>query len=307
MGLRKSTRKLFRFLLFNLRFYKNVRYKNLDSENFADPIILNPIDNNQVDIPKIIWMYWDSEVPKLVNNCFRQVQQLNPEYQIYILNSDLISDFCDLDFSIYENLTPQQRSDLLRFYLLYHYGGIWLDASVITYTNLDWIIDYCIENKTSTFAYYRAANVTVKEYPVIENWLLASEKGNIFFKHWLDELSYALQLGVRNYIAEIKNTRKNYSDYFQNIGLLEYLVAYVACQKVLRETPVSISLINCDKNAFLYQNIDLKCNIYFIESLVLKYRPERMPHLIKLIGSDRNLLTPYVLKNKFKNNSFLDF
>lgn len=114
-------------------------------------------------------------------------------------------------------------------------------------------------------------------------------------------------MGVRNYIAEIKNTRKNYSDYFQNIGLLEYLVAYVACQKVLRETPVSISLINCDKNAFLYQNIDLKCNIYFIESLVLKYRPERMPHLIKLIGSDRNLLTPYVLKNKFKNNSFLDF
>lgn len=32
-----------------------------------------------------------------------------------------------------------------------------------------------------------------------------------------------------------------------------------------------------------------------------------MPHLIKLIGSDRALLTPYVLKNKFKNNSFLDF
>ena len=56
-----------------------------------------------------------------------------------------------------------------------------------------------------------------------------------------------------------------------------------------------------------WATIDLKCNIYFIEALVLKERPDQMPYLIKLIGSDRALLTPYVLKNKFKNNSFLDF
>ncbi|WP_227556602.1 capsular polysaccharide synthesis protein [Acinetobacter nosocomialis] len=252
-------------------------------------------------------MYWDSEVPELVERCFNQVKKLNPEYQINILNSKNITEFCDFDFSVYKNLTPQQKSDLLRFYLLYYYGGIWLDASIIIYSNLQWILDTCKKNKTSAFAYYRAENTTVKDYPVIENWLLASEKGNIFFKKWLDELSYALKLGVKNYISEIRNTKPNYSEYFQNIGLLEYLVAYVACQKVLREIPNSISLINCDKNAFLYQNIDLKCNIYFIEALVLKERPDQMPYLIKLIGSDRALLTPYVLKNKFKNNSFLDF
>lgn len=307
MGLRKSTRKFFRFLAFNLRYYKDIRFKNINSENFADPIILNSLDKSEIIIPKIIWMYWDSEVPELVKRCFNQVKKLNPEYQINILNSETISEFCDFDFSIFENLTPQQKSDLLRFYLLYHYGGIWLDASIITYTNLQWILDTCKKNKTSAFAYYRAENTTIKDYPVIENWLLASEKENIFFKKWLDELSYALKLGVKNYISEIKNTKQNYSEYFQNIGLLEYLVAYVACQKVLREIPNSISLINCDKNAFLYQNIDLKCNIYFIEALVLKKRPDQMPHLIKLIGSDRALLTPYVLKNKFKNNSFLDF
>ncbi|MBJ9423302.1 capsular polysaccharide synthesis protein [Acinetobacter seifertii] len=307
MGLRKSTRKLFRFLAFNLRYYKDIRFKNLNPENFADLIILNPLDKSEIIIPKIIWMYWDSEVPELVERCFNQVKKLNSEYQINILNSKNITEFCDFDFSVYKNLTPQQKSDLLRFYLLYYYGGIWLDASIITYTNLQWILDTCKKNKTSAFAYYRAENTTIKDYPVIENWLLASEKENIFFKKWLDELSYALKIGVKNYISEIKNTKQNYSEYFQNIGLLEYLVAYVACQKVLREIPNSISLINCDKNAFLYQNIDLKCNIYFIEALVLKERPDQMPHLIKLIGSDRALLTPYVLKNKFKNNSFLDF
>ena len=282
MGLRKSTRKFFRFLAFNLRYYKDIRFKNLNSENFADPIILNSLDKSEIIIPKIIWMYWDSEVPELVERCFNQVKKLNPEYQINILNSKNITEFCDFDFSVYKNLTPQQKSDLLRFYLLYYYGGIWLDASIIIYSNLQWILDTCKKNKTSAFAYYRAENTTVKDYPVIENWLLASEKGNIFFKKWLDELSYALKLGVKNYISEIRNTKPNYSEYFQNIGLLEYLVAYVACQKVLREIPNSISLINCDKNAFLYQNIDLKCNIYFIEALVLKERPDQMLSLIHI-------------------------
>lgn len=308
MGLRKTTRKAFRMLSFNLRFYKNIRSKNLEPNNFAHEIILNPKDKSyNVSIPKIIWMYWDSEIPAIVLSCFNQIQKLNPTYEINFLNKENISNYCDYDFSQFNNLTPQQYSDLLRFHLLYHHGGLWLDASIITYSNLDWILDICKKNKTSAFGYYRAANVTIHEFPVIENWLLASEKGNIFFKEWLDELSNALKIGVKLYISNIKNNLINPNDYFQKIGALEYLIAYVVCQKVMRKIPISISLINCDQNAFFYQNIDLKCNLYFIESLVLKEKPSCMPHLIKLIGSDRKLITPYFLKKKFKKNSLLDF
>ncbi|WP_291357141.1 MULTISPECIES: glycosyltransferase family 32 protein [unclassified Acinetobacter] len=308
MGLRKSIRKIFRLVSLNIRYYKNIRLKNLNPDNYADPIILNPIDDShEINIPKIIWMYWDSEIPPIVQKCFDQIKKLNPTYQINVLNIKNTASFCDLNFTEFNNLTPQQKSDLIRFYLLYHYGGIWLDGSIITYSNLDWIIDICNKNRTSAFGYYRAENVTVPEYPVIENWLLASEKGNIFFKKWLDELIYALNLGSKNYILEIKKTIPNYSDYFQKIGILEYLIAYVVCQKVLRETKASISLINCDKNAFLYQNIGAKSHTYFIESLILMRRPDIMPKLIKLIGSDRALISPYLLKQKFKKDSLIDF
>lgn len=52
------------------------------------------------------------------------------------------------------------------------------------------------------------------------------------------------------YLQEIKETEVNYQDLFQEIGRLEYLVAYVACQKVMRYHLPSMTLINCDKNAF---------------------------------------------------------
>lgn len=154
---------------------------------------------------------------------------MNREYTVHILDNNNINDFCEIDFSQFEGLTPQLKSDLLRLYLLYKHGGIWVDASVILYSSLDWIIDLCNNNKTKAFGYYRSTNTTVKQYPVIESWLLASEKNNIFFKEWLDELIYAVNLGIKNYILEIKKTCSNYNEYFQNIGRLEYLVIYVAC------------------------------------------------------------------------------
>jgi hypothetical protein len=39
--------------------------------------------------------------------------------------------------------------------LIYHYGGIWLDASIIVYKKLDWIEKLIQQTKTQGFAYYR--------------------------------------------------------------------------------------------------------------------------------------------------------
>lgn len=308
MGLRKSIRKVFYYISFQYRFRHDIRGTCLDVDNFADPIILNPHPRNNVnEIPKIIWLYWDSNPSELILNCFEKIKKLNPTYQVNILNSTNVKNFCHIDFSEIPYLTPQQKSDLIRFNLLYNYGGFWLDASIIIYQGLDWIIDFCKKNNTSSFGYYRLANTTLNEYPVIENWLLASTKGNTFFKYWEEELTYALKLGITHYIKDIKIKHLDYEDYFQNIKFLEYLIAYVACQKVQRKYKISISLINCDQNAFFYQNLDLKHEIHFVENMILYHRPKIMPYLIKLIGSERKRLTPYFSKNKYKKNSLLDF
>ncbi|WP_353141738.1 glycosyltransferase family 32 protein [Acinetobacter pragensis] len=307
MGLRKNTKKYFFLLRLHLRFFTDQRACNSEPDNLANPLVINPKLATHIQIPKVIWMFWDNQRPELIEKCIQNIQALNPSYQLIILNNSNIHQYSKINFSDYQNLTPQLQSDLLRLDLLYHHGGIWLDASVILYQSLDWIENLCLQNHTASFGYYRYSNTTIKEFPVIESWLLATEKNNVFFKLWFKELDYAVKSGIKNYIQEIESTCNNYHEYFQNIGLLEYLVIYVACQKVQRQYPASFSLIDCDKNAFLYQSLNGFSNIHFIEALILNFRPQTMPYLIKLIGADRKIITPFFQKKKIKPNSFLDF
>ncbi|QOW50611.1 hypothetical protein G0029_12950 [Acinetobacter sp. YH12138] len=304
MGLRKSIRKIFYHLRFKYLFYKNIRGNCINAENYADPILLgNP---KYTQIPKKIWIYWNNNPSKLILDCIDQVKKINTEYEIFFLDDNTIINYCKIDFNVFHELTPQQKSDLIRFDLLYNYGGIWLDASIILYRDLNWILQLCQDNKKECFAFYRKPNTIFFDFPVIENWLLATSAKNNFFKFWRDELSYALTIGVDNYLHNISNL-PNPNLYFQKIKNLKYFIAYVACQKVLRKEIPNIYLINCDKNAFLYQNITPKNKYVFLENMTLNYNPSQPPHLIKLIGSQRKNIEHYYNLKKFKKNSLLDF
>lgn len=84
--------------------------------------------------------------------------------------------------------------------------------------------------------------------------MLAGVENNIFFKNWFDELYLAIRRKHQKSIfKKLKIQRKIRKIFFKRIGNLEYLVAYVACQKVLRKSFPSITLIDCDENAFYYQ------------------------------------------------------
>lgn len=206
-----------------------------------------------------------------------------------------------------KDATPQQKADLLRFDLLYQHGGIWLDASIIVYENLDWIPELMQKNQTECFSYYRKKNTTNFDYPVLENWLLASVKNNVFFKHWYDELYLAIQQTPKSYVQNIRNTEKNSKDFFQRISNLEYLVAYVACQKILRHFFPSITLIDCDENAFYYQVKNRWVKEKILINMAINYPAEEYPKLIKLAGKERNYLCQYYNKGMYFKGSLIDF
>lgn len=274
-------------------------------DNYADIIVLNPSVENAV-IPKKIWMYWEGNLPEFVEKCVEQIKKKNPDYEVYFLTPDTVKDFCDIDYERFQHATPQQKADLIRFELIYQHGGIWLDASTIIYESLDWIQELIRENRTSSFAYYRAKNTTITEFPVVENWLLASAEKNIFFKEWFNELAKAIEMSPKAYLQQLKQTEQQYQDLFQQIGRLEYLVAYVACQKVMRYHSPSMTLINCDKNAFFYQ---LKSNWMkegVLIDMAINYPPENRPKLIKLAGKERKILSRYFAKKMYFQDSFLD-
>ncbi len=248
----KIFKKLFYLAKFHMMYYYKIRHTNKKIDNFAGQLVFNPVASS-IELPKKIWIYWEGNFPEFVEKCVQNIREKNLSYHVYVLNPENVSEYSDIDFSLLKDATPQQKADLLRFDLLYQHGGIWLDASIIVYDNLDWIPELMQKNQTECFAYYRKKNTTNFDYPVLENWLLASVKNNVFFKHWYDELYLAIQQTPKSYVQNIRNTEKNSKDFFQRISNLEYLVAYVACQKILRHFFPSITLIDCDENAFYYQ------------------------------------------------------
>src|SRR5690606_14466017 len=116
---------------------------------------LNPVSQSAV-IPKKIWMYWEGALPEFVGKCVEQIRKKNPNYEVNFLTPENVQAFCDIDYSRLPQITSQQKADLIRLHLIYHYGGIWLDASILVYENLDWIETLVNQHQTNTFAYYRA-------------------------------------------------------------------------------------------------------------------------------------------------------
>lgn len=301
----KIFKKIFYLLKFYTMYLNQKRGVNPAIDNEADLIVLNPTTPDAV-IPKKIWMYWEGPLAGFVEKCVEQVKKTNPDYEVHFLTPDTVKNFCDIDFGRFPKATPQQKADLLRFELIYQYGGIWLDASTIVYESLDWIQALVKKTQTHSFAYYRAKNTTIKTFPVLENWLLASAAKNPFFKYWFDELVTAIELSPKAYLQKLKETEPNYQDLFQHIGRLEYLVAYVACQKVMRQHLPSMCLINCDKNALYFQVKHQWVKEKVLIDMAIHHPPAEMPKLIKLAGKERKTLSHYYEKGMYFEHSLLD-
>lgn len=282
-----------------------IRHKNKKIDNYAGLLTFNPTEETIV-LPKKLWMYWENDIPEFVEKCIDRMREKNPEYEVFVLNPENVNQYSHIDFSQLEDATAQQKADLLRFDLMYHHGGIWLDASIILYDRLDWISELMVEKKTANFAYYRRKNTTNLNFPVLENWLLASVGHNIFFKQWYEELYLAIQQTPKKYIQNIKATESNTKDIFQQISNLEYLVAYVACQKIMRKNFPSISLIDCDENAFYYQVKNRWVKEKILINMAINYPADEHPKLIKLAGKERNYLCQFYNKGMYFEGSLID-
>ncbi|OTG83213.1 hypothetical protein B9T31_14075 [Acinetobacter sp. ANC 4558] len=303
----KIFKKIYYSLQYHYMFATQKRDKNIEADNRAGLISFRPREISHIELPKNIWLYWDGEIPELVSRCIQVIKDKNPAFKVTVLNAENLEQFCDTQYCNIQGIALQHKTDLVRLNLLYKFGGIWLDASTILNRDLNWIEALMHEYQAELFSYYRKNNTTVLEYPVIENWLLASVKGNIFIKQWLDELLKANQMGAKNYIQDLKNNEKNAQELFQHIGNIEYLFAYVACQKVMREDQPNLVVLDCDENALMYQVKDRWVKEKILIDLAVNFRPVSEPYLIKLARKERNYLYKYYNQRKYLQGSFLDF
>ena len=94
-----------------------------------------------------IWMFWDKGIenaPLHVKQCYQSWVVKNPDHFVQILNIEeaerLINRNDVIENTTWSTMTIQAKSDVLRAFLLWKFGGIWVDATVLCLKPLsDWM------------------------------------------------------------------------------------------------------------------------------------------------------------------------
>lgn len=292
-----------RFLKFHFDLF---RCRTPEVFGFSSFVWGNVAPLTDVEIPKIIWIYWDDDIikSKTVLVCIDAIRNMHTEYEVRLLNRYTIDKYIKFDKQVVGNLPLANKSDLIRLKLLSKYGGIYLDASTLLLEKLDWILELNSINGTDAVAYYTDENTKDMNYPVIETWLLASIPNSKFINDWLIEYEKCL-------------SSSNPNEYYKDSNLFDYKsipldVSYYKCyfsaQTVIRRSQnYRISLICADTDAFLYSlAISYKwSNIALAEILLLNDVNATLPRVVKIINGSRITLDHYIDINNFKRNSLI--
>jgi hypothetical protein len=142
------------------------------------------------EIPKIIWMYWDSGLdaaPEVVKLAYRSWREMNPNHEVRLLDENTVKQYIDADllFKISSlEATVAHKSDFIRTYLLAVDGGVWADSTTFCWVPLDeWLP---AETHQSGFFIFRQPES--REDRQITNWFIASSRGNIISTSMVEQL-----------------------------------------------------------------------------------------------------------------------
>lgn len=187
------------------------------------------------EVPAIWTMWWQGtdNLPDVVQLCLSSMRKYCGIHPIKILTRENFSDYVNLPEHVLRKvnegkITITHLSDLARFYLLYHHGGLWLDSTVFITNGIpDFVFDseyYTVKRPLTP----RNRNVAQDMWT---NFLHASRAGNVLCGFVLD------------FFLEYWKTQDKLIDYF----LIDYAIktAYdelPQCRKILDDVP----LVNYD-------------------------------------------------------------
>ncbi|MEF2736683.1 polysaccharide biosynthesis protein [Bifidobacterium pseudolongum subsp. globosum] len=129
-----------------------------------------------------IWVMWwqgiDEYTPPIVRACVDSIRRHANGRSVNIITRDSLDSFVIIDTNIMDNvrrgmISITTLSDIVRFALLYKYGGIWMDATMYLTQDLD-----------SSIAWYRFYSIPNHEVAPVRNWtgyFMGGMKGNPLF------------------------------------------------------------------------------------------------------------------------------
>lgn len=124
-------------------------------------------------VPKKIWTYVDNETNS--KTCIESWKKYT-DYEIIILTKKNYMGYVTIPTEFLTNPVFTKISDLIRLYILYEMGGVWIDPNVILLRELDWMFP-----KYAEFSGFKTDE--------IETYFMACNKGSLLMKEWKNEYS----------------------------------------------------------------------------------------------------------------------
>jgi hypothetical protein len=264
---------------------------------------------NNYDLPKIVWSYWDSDtLPEQVQLIYENNKKKLDGWDYILVNSSNKKKYVGKD-DIYNKLeelsiTGLQYSDWLRLYLLKKYGGVWLDISIIINSTIDDLYSESVKSQ-SELTGFNSSHLEDKDLniPVIESWFIMTPTNSEVISLWYKEFDTALKEGLLHYKRRQIKDGVKYQNIFGDVNVNEseiYLSIHGCLQVVLQKKlnrKANIINYNATDTMFKLQSDckwDKKC---LQEKINDKSYSKKIPY-IKLRGDDRDGLD---LTNYFKD------
>lgn len=259
------------------------------------------------NIPKKIWLYWDDiEYPDIIKMCYNLININCKGYEINYLNRQNYRDYVDNDRVIMlmesDDIMVNFKSDLIRLYLVYKYGGIYLDSSIFVLESLDWVYNY---NKYDLIMYKNNHHTTDINRPVLESWFICSKPNQVFIGNVLNKFIDVLE--KRDLDSELKKLKMDRSVNYQNFSnhgtyhILYYIFIYV----LYKYPPTNSIFLDCNKDKLVCSfmgNNDKIVSLFNKSISDNEYNNIQKEKLIKLTKQDRESIK----KVKIVENSFID-
>ena len=136
-------------------------------------------------IPKIIHQIWigpDKKPDIWINTWKNDYLQQNPDYQYMFWGEEEIDNFPLKNKHIYnQSRFYNEKSDIARYEILKHYGGIFIDADSLWINKPNNSLDKILDQSTSAFSAYEPMNKTI-----IANGVIGFEKDHIILNNMID-------------------------------------------------------------------------------------------------------------------------
>lgn len=129
-----------------------------------------------------IWIYWSQgfeKCPAIVTKCVESWYDLNPDYDIRLLDSNNIKEYLDINEVLASDRIKKAsfaaKSDLIRINLLLSHGGIWVDSTLMCLQP----IAHWLDTDRSFFAFGNPGPDRL-----VSSWFLAAHSSSYIIKQW---------------------------------------------------------------------------------------------------------------------------